>query len=41
MKFIGLSLTYKNVMQRYHSPIHPEVKITQLGFMKEHKREVR
>lgn len=41
MKFIDLSLTYKNGMQRYHSPIHPEVKITQLGFMKKHKREVR
>ena len=41
MKFIDLSLTYKNGMQYYPSGIHPEVKITQLGFMKKHKRETR
>lgn len=41
MKFIDLSLTYKNGMQYYKSGLHPPVKITQLGYMKHHNRETR
>ena len=41
MNFIDLSLTYKTGMQFYNSGLHPKVKITQIGFIKKHKRETR